>query len=158
MPQTPCPDPLTLEGGVSTPAPGTTVAVYGNYAYEGGTEGVDILDISNPASPTLLSTLVSSQIFTGTTALNFVKVVGNDLYVASDIAIQSAQVNLLVYSLADPASPQLVGSTAIPYPDLGDLLVNSTATDAYLADMVVPLRRTSTGTSSTSPARSSRST
>ena len=119
---------------MSTASPGTTVAVFGNVAYEGTTGGIAIVDISNPASPKLMSTLNNSLIFTGTFALNFVKIVGNDLYVASDFAFQSPGVNLLVYSLTDPAKPTLVGSTSIPYPDLGDLLVNSNATDAFIPD------------------------
>jgi uncharacterized membrane protein len=130
--QTTLPDPLTLLGGVSTPGPGTTVALFGNYAYEATTAGIEILNIGNPNHPTVAGSLTSTQIFTGAPALNFVQVAGGDLYVASDYASQSLGFNLLVYSLTAPASPQLLGSTAIPYPDLGDLLLNSTATDAYI--------------------------
>ncbi len=135
--QTALPDPLTLEGGISTGAPGTSVAIFGNDAYVGTTDGVDIFDVSNPASPALIGTLNNSQIFTGTFARNLVQVVGSNLYVASDYVFNSVQVNLLVYSLASPGTPtnpQLTGSTAIPYPDLGDLLVNASGSAAYLAE------------------------
>ena len=49
------PDPLTLQGAVTTPASGSSVTLYQSggitYAYESGTGGIDVLDVTDPTNP-----------------------------------------------------------------------------------------------------------
>ncbi len=126
------PNPLTLESTASTPAPGTSVALYQNYAYESGTGGIDIFDVSDPASPRLVGTIDTSNIVQGTLGFNVVRVVGTNLFLATTTTHNATQFDLLDYSLADPASPQFVSDTPIDYTFLSDLLVNSTGTAAFV--------------------------
>ncbi len=126
------PNPLTLVGAASTASPGTSVALYQNYAYESGTGGIDIFDVSNPSNPTPIGTISTKDIVQGSLAFNVVRVVDNTLYLATTTTLNANQFNLLVYSLADPANPQFVSNTVIPYRFLTDLLVNSTGTAAFV--------------------------
>ena len=58
--QTPFPAPLTLLGQVQTTPSATTVALYGNLAYVAGTNGIDIVNISDPNNPTVVSTFAGN--------------------------------------------------------------------------------------------------
>lgn len=126
------PDPLTLLGAVDTPAPQTSVALLGNFAYASGTGGIDIIDVSDPAHPLLVKTFGQSDVPNGQFGFNIVKVVQGQLVVATQVTLNANQFNLLDYSLADPTNPQLVSNTAIPYRFLSDLLANSTNTAAFV--------------------------
>src|SRR5208337_3071684 len=126
------PDPLSLEGAASTSSPGTSVALYQNYAYESGTGGIDIFDVTDPTNPQLVGTISSSSIVQGSLAFNVVRIVDNDLYLATTTDLNANQFNLLVYSLADPTNPQFISNTPIDYAFLSDLIVNSTDTAAFV--------------------------
>ncbi len=126
------PTPLTLLGSVAANAPSTSVAIISHYAYESGTGGVNIVDISDPANPVTLKTFATDTTVLGTLGFNIVKIVDGDLYVATTTRLDADQFNLLVYSLADPENPQLQSNTPIDYTFLNDLLVNSTGTAAFV--------------------------
>ena len=132
------PSPLTLLGGVSTPAPGTSVALDGHYAYESSTDGIDIIDVSDPAHPQLVSTFGGNDISNGQFGFNVVQVANGDLYIATDVdflkgVTSSNQVfNLVVYALTDPTNPQLVSNTQFDYYSAAGLVVNSTGTTAFV--------------------------
>ena len=127
----PIPSPLSLEGAVATTAPETSVALYGNYAYESGQGGVNIIDVSEPSNPKLVGTFAQNVIVKGSLGFNVDKVVNGKLIVATQNTVNSNLFNLLIYSLASPLSPQLVSNTTVNYRFMSDLLVNSTGTAAY---------------------------
>ncbi len=130
------PAPLTLQGAVTTPAPGTSVALYASggkiYAYESGTGGIDALDITDPTNPQLLEVFGQNDITNGQFGFNIAKVVNGELIVGTSNGNNGSVFNLLVYSLADPANPTSVSNTTINYRFLSDLLVNSMGTAAYV--------------------------
>ncbi len=121
---------------VSTPAPGTSVALYTSggqtYAYESGTGGIDDINVTDPTNPQLIEVFGQSNTVNGKLGFNIAKVVNGYLIVATTITYNASGFNLLVFSLADPANPQLVSNTAVSDRFLADLLVNSTGTDAFV--------------------------
>ncbi len=118
-------------GNVATDATATSVAVNGTLAYVAGTQDISVVDISNPASPKVLSTFGSKDLnLGGETAFNLVGVAGNDLIVASQ-APTAITINVLVYSLANPQAPTLLGSAAVPYSYLNGMTIQGTT--AYLS-------------------------
>jgi uncharacterized membrane protein len=123
--QTSFPPPLTLLGQVQTTPTSTTIALDGNLAYVAGTNGIDIVDISNPSSPRLLSTFGQNLIVSG--GLTVVRLVGKELIVGSTIEYITGApppgFTLLIYSLADPLNPTLLSHTPIDYSFLSELLV-----------------------------------
>jgi uncharacterized membrane protein len=128
--------PLTLQGAVSTPAPGTSVALYVSggktYAYESGTGGINDIDVTHPTNPQLLETFGQNDITNGQFGFNVAKVVNGELLVGTSNGNNGSVFNLLVYSLANPAAPTLVSNTTISYRFLADMLVNSTGTAVYV--------------------------
>ncbi len=130
------PDPLTLLGAATTPAPGTSVAIYQTggqtYAYESGTGGVDAFNVTDPSNPQLLKVFGESDLNNGNFGFNIVRVVGDKLVVATTVTLNANGFNLLVYSLADPANPTFVSNTFIGRRFLSDMLLNSTATAAFV--------------------------
>ena len=131
------PLPLTLQGGVATPAPGTSVALYQagrkTYVYESGTGGIDAIDATDPAHPQFLEAFGQNDILaSGQFGFNVARVVHGELIVGTQNGNNGSEFDLLVYSLADPAAPSLVSSTPVGYRFLSDLLVNSTGTAAYV--------------------------
>jgi uncharacterized membrane protein len=126
--QTPFPTPLTLLGQVQTTPSGTTIALDGNLAYVAGTNGIDVVDITDPTNPKVLNTFAGDLIVKD--GLTVVRRVGNDLVVGSTVETHSGSsqfgFKLLVYSLGDPLHPTLISQTPIDYAFLGDLLVNGT--------------------------------
>lgn len=123
--QTSFPNPLTLDGQVATTPTSTTVALSGNLAYVAGTSGIDIVDISNPASPKVLSTFAQTEIVQGGLTVVRQDTIGgtNYLVVGTTATLNANQFTLLVYALANPLSPQLVSNTAIDYEFLKEMLV-----------------------------------
>ena len=110
-----------LLGGVQIDGTASTVtALDGTLAYVADTEDISIVDVSNPASPQVLSTFGSSDINQGGT--NLVQLAGNDLIVASQNP-SGGSFNLIIYSLTNPNSPQLASNTTIPYASPVGLLV-----------------------------------
>ena len=73
-----------------------------------------------------------SDITNGQFGFNVARVVNGELLVGTSNGNNGSVFNLLVYSLANPASPTLVSNTTINYRFLSDLLVNSTGTAAYV--------------------------
>ncbi len=134
--QTNYPAPLDLQGAVSTPSPGTSVALYTSggetYAYESGTGGIDDIDVTDPTNPQLLEVFGGSNTVNGSLGFNVAKVVDGYLIVATTTTLNASGFNLLVFSLADPANPQLVSNTPIDQRFLADLIVNSTGTVAFV--------------------------
>lgn len=107
------------------------IFVSGNYAYlvrGGASPNFQIVDISNPASPTLSgSTTISSD------PLN-IFVSGNYAYISSS----ANGAELEIVNVSNPASPSLVGS----YNATG----NTNATDVYVVGNTAFLTRLSSGT------------
>jgi uncharacterized membrane protein len=120
--QTPFPTPLTLVGQVQTTPVAGSVALVGNLAYVAGTNGIDIVDVSNPAAPVEKGTFGSDLIVKGGTTI--VRLVGNELIVGSDALLNPTSFTLLIYNLADPLHPQLVSQTPIDYVFISDLLIH----------------------------------
>jgi uncharacterized membrane protein len=141
--QTPFPTPLTLLGQVQTTPSGGSVALDGNLAYVAGTNGIDVVDVRDPASPTVVNTFAGDQIVKG--GFTVVRRAGNELIVGSTQTLNANGVNLLIYSLADPLHPALVSHTLINYGFMSDLLVQGNTvlvpTDGVvtfsLADIIV---------------------
>src|SRR6185369_4119724 len=78
------------------------VAVSGNYAYVAdGTGGLVVLNVSNPASPSL--TKIIPMPSGGTYGATSVDVSGNTLYFSSDF-------DVWVYDVSAPSTPTLLGS------------------------------------------------
>jgi uncharacterized membrane protein len=126
--QTPFPVPLTQLGQVQTTPTGTTVALDGSLAYVAGTNGIDIVDISDPANPQVENAFAGDRIVKG--GLTVVRRVGNELVVGSTVETHSGSsqfgFTLLIYTLDNPLAPTFVSQTPINYAFLGDLLVNGT--------------------------------
>ncbi len=98
---------FSLDGQTAITGGALSVAVYGQYAYVGESDGIDVVDVSNPSSPSVVATFGSGN-FPQPSSRVFVRVSGNDLLVSTATASGST---FLVYSLANPTSPQLLGST-----------------------------------------------
>jgi len=105
---------FTLEGQTAIAGGASTVAIYGHYAYVGQSSGIDIVDVSNPADPSVVGTFGSGP---GAGNPNTVRVSGDDLLVDAATASNST---FLVYSLANPTDPQLLGSTNLNHGFAGD--------------------------------------
>lgn len=106
---------------VDTNGAALDVAVNGSLAYVAGTQDVSIVDLSDPASPEVVGTFGKSDL--AQDALNVLQLSGNNLIVASQNTLNANLSNLLVYSLANPRSPQLLSNTTVPYRFITDLLV-----------------------------------
>ena len=130
--EAPLPSPLTLDGEVTTTAPESSVALYGNYAYESGQGGINIIDVTDPANPQLLGTFGQNVVNTGTLGFNVDKVVDGRALRRHAGYPQFGHLQVLIYSLANPLNPQLVSNTTIDYSFVSDLLVNSTGTAAFV--------------------------
>jgi uncharacterized membrane protein len=126
------PDPLTLDGQVQTTPTAFSVALFRdathNLAYVAGTNGIDIVDVSNPAKPVDLATFGADLIVQGGTTVVRVDSIGatNYLIVGSTVTRNANNFTLLDYSLADPLHPALVNGpsgTPIKYAFVSDMLV-----------------------------------
>lgn len=94
-------------GSISTSNPSLNVDISGNYAYiaDNGANAVRVIDVSNPASPTQVSTYSMSSAYD-------VQVVGNYAYAVGWGS------GLRVVNISNPASPSLVGSAAGTFVDV----------------------------------------
>jgi len=123
------PDPLTLDGQVQTTPTASTVALFQdsthNLAYVAGSNGIDIVDVSTPTAPVDDGSFGSSLIVSGGFTVGRVDVIGgnNYLLVGTTATRNANQFSLLIFSLADPLSPQLVSNTLINYQFMSDMLV-----------------------------------
>ena len=113
---------LSLLGQVADTGTPEAVAVDGTMAYVPGTQAIDIVDVSNPASPQVVGTFGQNDLAQGGTDL--ARIVGNNLVVATEQpGIDIYQFTLLIYSLTNPLSPQLLGSKAFSISYLNDMEV-----------------------------------
>ena len=107
-------------GSVQIPLYGLGLWVSGEYAYVISYVGVsslstlDVVDVSNPASPVIVGSTN-----TGTAGVNVadIKVVGNYAYVSGQVAGPNSEV--LVFDIANPASPYLLSSLVAPHSPQG---------------------------------------
>ncbi len=107
--QTSFTSPLTLAG--ETPISGASgVAVDGTLAYTGAGSGIDVVDVSDPTNPKVLSTFATSD-FPGMTVKQL-QVTNGELVVLTQDSSATNQ-SLLIYSLANPSAPTLLGQTPI---------------------------------------------
>jgi large repetitive protein len=102
--------PLALDGQAAI-AGGASVAVDGTLAYVGASSDIDAVDISNPTKPTILSTFGSGDFPAGSNVT--LQVYNGELVVLA--GRNSATSSLLVYSLANPMSPSLLGQTPLTF-------------------------------------------
>ena len=123
--------PLTLDGSVTT-TPATTVALYTdsthNLAYVSGPNGIDIVDVSNPAAPVDDGTFGATQIVQSGLTVGRVDEIGGTQYLivgSTSIGNHSSAppFTLLIYSLANPLIPTLVSNTIFNYGFLSDMVV-----------------------------------
>ena len=127
------PDPLTLDGQVQTTQTATTVALFQdathNLAYVSGTSGIDIVDVSNPASPVDDGTFAGSLIVRGGLTVGRVDNIGGADYLLVGTTTTNSTGSVppftfLVFSLANPLSPTLVSETPFQYGFLSEMLVS----------------------------------
>ena len=139
------------------------VAVSGHYAYvaaqgllagqptspDTSTGAFDVIDVSNPASPTIVATMDNAMLpapWTGTNALDHadsVSVAGHDVYITSSFSNR-----LTVVDVSNPLSPAIIaslrdGSAQAPAGTLRfpvDVVVQGT--HAYVADQIATGRLT----------------
>ena len=104
------PSPLSLVGQVQTSGGGQGLALMGTLAYVGGPNGISIVDVSNPASPTVVKIFGSDVIPSGSVVNDAVE--GDQLIV---IVGHAPPFSSLIYSLADPLNPQLLGQNSFNY-------------------------------------------
>ncbi|HQU42211.1 MAG TPA: transglutaminase domain-containing protein, partial [Pirellulales bacterium] len=121
-------------GNVAIDSTATSVAVNPGalgLAYVAGTQDISVVDISNPSTPKVLGTFGSKDLnLAGQTAFNLLGVAGNELIVASQ-APTATTINVLVYSLANPQAPTLLGTASVPYDYLNGMTIEGTT--AYLS-------------------------
>ena len=97
---------------------GAGMVLNGHLVYESGTSGINVYDVTNPASPLLLHT--------AGTRVDILKIRGDKLYGLSRGGGANG-ITVSVYSLADPTNPQLLGTTpGIPYSVGQHMLVTDT--------------------------------
>ena len=109
-------------GRVATDSTGTSVVTSGNLAYVIGAQDIAIVDLTNPNSPALVGTFGLGTL--NTTGANLGALAGSDLVVASPNT--NGTFSLIVYSLANPTSPALLGNRTIDYQFPGSLFVAGT--------------------------------
>jgi uncharacterized repeat protein (TIGR01451 family) len=111
-------------GSVQTDGTASSVAINGTLAYVAGTTDINVVDISNPASPQIVGTFGSGKLISS--GANFIQVAGNDLIVATQDQTNPNGFDVLVYTLADRKNPQFAGSLTVPYAFLAGMTVQGT--------------------------------
>jgi len=96
---------ITLVGSVATASPAQTVGINGNIVYACDTNEISIIDITNPAAPTVVGTLSSPA----STANTYCDIQRGSLVQMINTSLPSFR----VYSLANPKSPSLTASTTV---------------------------------------------
>jgi uncharacterized repeat protein (TIGR01451 family) len=102
--------PITVEGQAAISG-ASSVAINGNIAYVGIAGGIDVVDISDPTHPTVLSTFGTSDV-PGGESVNALKITGNELVAQ---AFHNTPSTLLVYSITNPTTPILLGQTPLTF-------------------------------------------
>ncbi len=108
---TPLTKPLGVVGQTAISG-STSVAVNGNLAYVGTSSGINIVDVTDPANPVVLSSFGAGQLPAGQPVGDLQINNGNQLVVLTSNFNASS---LLVYSLANPTSPSLLGQTPLTF-------------------------------------------
>lgn len=101
--------PLSLIGQLSPSGGASSVVINGTDAYVGGNGVINVVDVSNPSHPMVVGSFGSGD-FPGST-IGGEQISGNDLYVLANNSNGTAA--LLIYSLANPLSPTLLGQTSL---------------------------------------------
>ena len=90
----------TILGSVNLPGFPIDMAVSGKYAYVGaGTGGLVVVDLTNPAAPTVVNTVAGPRVHAVGTS-------GNYLFATDDTTPRQ----LIAYDISNPPSPQLAGT------------------------------------------------
>jgi len=96
---------ITLVGSVATASPAQTVGINGNIVYACDTNEISVIDITNPAAPTVVGTLSSPA----STANTYCDVQRGSLVQMINTSLPSFR----EYSLTNPKSPSLTASTTV---------------------------------------------
>jgi hypothetical protein len=98
-----------LNGGDYAPRAWWVFWQGGRYAYVAGTiAGLHVVDLTNPASPTLVNQRTTTQLGFGTQATNVVFAVGNLLVLTGSQPLNTeTKSGLATYDISDPANPVL---------------------------------------------------
>jgi hypothetical protein len=115
--------PFRLVGQASTTNLSTTIIVRGNVGYVAGTNGVDIVDVSNPVAPVRLSTFAQDLIVRG--GFTVIRPLSGDrILIGSTVTLNATGFRLLTYSVSDPLNPVLLTNTFHNQAFLSDLAVS----------------------------------
>ncbi|HXG10326.1 MAG TPA: hypothetical protein VNK04_11225 [Gemmataceae bacterium] len=121
--QTTLAPPFTLVGQTATTAVSSTIVIRGTTAYVAGSNGVDIVNVADPAAPVRVSTFAQDLIVQG--GYTVVRELPEDrIMVASTTTFNANGTRVLVYSVADPLNPALLSNTLIPEAFMSDFLVS----------------------------------
>jgi putative ubiquitin-RnfH superfamily antitoxin RatB of RatAB toxin-antitoxin module len=102
------------------------IVIVGNYAYIGDDDGLEIVDVSNPSSPTLIGTYDTDLDITG------VAVSGNYAYVTNNFYFNDVNRGYLdIVDITNPSSPRRVGSYTNAGGSGGDIAIEGNY--AYIA-------------------------
>ncbi len=125
--------PLAVEGQTAI-SNASSVAINGNTAYVGVSGGIDVVNISDPTHPTVLSTFGTSDIPSGD-SVSALQITGNELVVE---ALHNTPSTLLIYSIANPTAPTLLGQTPLTFNSNSDSYPGSFSVSnnhAYIASI-----------------------
>ena len=115
----------------SASAVGYAVAVSGKYAYLGNSTAASALrvyDISNSASPTLLTTVT----YTGSNYVVDLSIAGKYLYALIENTSGTVTGDLLTYDISKPNSPVLMGAAQLGLAGSGDTTMGVFASGRYV--------------------------
>ncbi|MHB8969759.1 MAG: dockerin type I domain-containing protein [Pirellulaceae bacterium] len=116
------PNPLALLGQVQTAPTATTILVSGAIAYVAGTDGIDIVNIANPAAPQVVGTFGQGLIVQG--GFTVVRPLSGDrIIVATRGFLNAGTFTLLTYSVANPTAPVLLGQSTVNEAFITDLFI-----------------------------------
>ncbi len=115
-------DPLTLLGQTQTTPTATTILVRGNIAYVAGTNGIDIVDITDSAAPEVIGTFGQGLIVDGGFTV-IREMSGDRIVVATTAVLNASSFTLLTYSVANPTAPTLLGTSTIDESFISDLFI-----------------------------------
>jgi uncharacterized membrane protein/transglutaminase-like putative cysteine protease len=115
--------PYTLVGQVATTPTSSTIVIEGTIAYVAGSNGVDIVDVSDPTAPKVLSTFAQSLIVQGGYTV-VRELPGDRILVASTTTFNANGTRALVYDVSDPLNPALITNTVIPEAFMSDFLAS----------------------------------
>ena len=111
--QSSSPSGLSLVGQVQTTGGGMGFALDGTIAYVGDSGGISVVDVSNPANPTILGTVGASN-FTGG-AYTQLSIEGDVLSAIVVNITNTSDIAVVNFSLANPDKPQYLGDTLLDY-------------------------------------------